>query len=319
HISTCKLRVRINDVEDSEVERDRIRRAEKSNERESRERDALWEARKAKAKMCSEVNTGTHDINRDYKNLINVAPSARNVNRKGDSKLRTIVGREGKSPLDYKKFLDKTMVTMSMMKLYQASPDFVKCSRKYSTRINEKRVKRGKIPAPVVEEVEEILLVEVTSSTNVTKNILASAPLRVEEPHPMNCNSIITNQFLLVNLILNVAIKTTERNDEIFRVSGEVLLTRDGGPGRTVVCTDQGSDLDLISPQLVRVLRLEKHTLSSTQNQVIKIGTADRAAHRITEWVSFVFPISVISRHVHAFVRPDKGMTNDLFLLLGLP
>ncbi|KAI6247177.1 hypothetical protein HI914_05024 [Erysiphe necator] len=216
------------------------------------------------------------------------------------------------------------MVTMSMMELYQASPDFAKCRRKYSTRINEKRVKKGKIATSVAEEEEEILLAEATSSSAGMRNFSDPTQSRFEESYPMNCNSVTSNQFPQVNLISNVTLKTTARKDRAFRVPGEVLLSRDGRPGRiylnnSIVCADQGSDLVLISPQLVRILRLEKNTLSSPQNQVITMGTADGASHRITEWVSFVFVSGGITRHVHAFVRPDKGMTNDLFLLLGLP
>ncbi|KAI6249539.1 hypothetical protein HI914_02094 [Erysiphe necator] len=173
---------------------------------------------------------------------------------------------------------------------------------------NESR--RGKLRLQsVAEEEEEILLVEATSSSAGTRNFSAPTQSRFEESYPINCNSVTSNQF---------------PQDRAFRVLGEVLLSRDGMPGRiylnnSMVCADQGSDLVLISPQLVRILRLEKNTLSSPQNQVINMGTADGASHRITERVSFVFVSGGITRHVHAFVRPDKGMINDLFLLLGLP
>ncbi|RKF83120.1 hypothetical protein GcM3_016028, partial [Golovinomyces cichoracearum] len=67
---------------------------------------------------------------------------AESSKRKSETKLRNIVGREGKGPLDYKKMLENTMITMSMMDFYQASPDFSRTSRKLSTRVNEKRVKK---------------------------------------------------------------------------------------------------------------------------------------------------------------------------------
>ncbi|KAI0993304.1 hypothetical protein K3495_g14880 [Podosphaera aphanis] len=118
-------------------------------------------------------------------------------------------------------------------------------------------------------------------------------------------------------------VETTARKDRAFRLPGEVLSVRDGKSGRThlnasIVCADQGSDLVLISPQLVRVLNLKKNALSNTNGHAITMGTADGASHSITEWVSFVFASGGVSREVHAFVRPDKGATSDLFSSLGV-
>ncbi|KAI0993777.1 hypothetical protein K3495_g14407 [Podosphaera aphanis] len=119
-------------------------------------------------------------------------------------------------------------------------------------------------------------MLETTSSPTGAENKRS----RRDKSHPVMCNSTMAEQLPEVDLISKVAIKTTARKDRAFRIPGEVLLSRNGKPGRiyldnSMVCADQGSDLVLISPQLVRVLELEKHTLSSPQNQVITMGTAD--------------------------------------------
>ncbi|RKF83122.1 hypothetical protein GcM3_016024 [Golovinomyces cichoracearum] len=69
-------------------------------------------------------------------------PFAESLKRKSETKLHNIVGREGKGSFDYKKMLENTMITMSIIDFYQASPEFSRTSRKLSTRVNEKRVKK---------------------------------------------------------------------------------------------------------------------------------------------------------------------------------
>ncbi|POS81976.1 hypothetical protein EPUL_005906, partial [Erysiphe pulchra] len=241
-------RVRIDEGDDSEEEYQKMKRAIEANEQ----------------KLNSE-NVPITSIS-----LESLSKS------KSATKLRNIIGREGKGPLDYKKMLENTMITMSMMDFYQASPDFSRTSRKLSTRVNEKRVKRK----------------------NIAKTVWNLEPEEEE--------------------------LTTARKDRAFRIPGEVLDTRDGKTGKffldeSMVCADQGSDMVLISPQLVRVLQLQKNSLNEINNQGITMGTADGTSHRITEWVSFVFVTGGIQRQICAFVRPERGPTLDLFLLLGLP
>ncbi|KAI1003137.1 hypothetical protein K3495_g5066 [Podosphaera aphanis] len=208
--------------------------------------------------MRPEIGSGTQDVNQKYRDSSNENPTTQGK-IKGCTQLRTIVGRGGKGPVDHKKMLDDTMVTMSIMDFYQASSDFAKCSRMYSTRINEKRVKKKRAPIQVtVENEEEILMLETTSSSTRAKNTQS----RRDKSHPVMCNSTMAEQLPEVNLISKVATKTTARKDRAFRVPGEVLLSRNGKPGRiyldnSMVCADQGSHFVLISPQLVRVFELE--------------------------------------------------------------
>ncbi|POS81983.1 hypothetical protein EPUL_006157 [Erysiphe pulchra] len=188
---------------------------------------------------------------------------------------------------------------MSMIDFYQASPDFSKSCRTLSIRINEKRIKRKKYSEREPENSfeEEILMVETSGSLAKMHIDNDSAPDHSVKCSTLNCNA--------------------------FRVPGEVLSNKVGVPGRVyldalMVCADQGSDLVLISPQLVRILNLKKNTLSHFNGHAITMGTADGASHKILVWVSFIFGSGGVNREVHAFVRPDKGIT-DLFLLLGLP
>ncbi|KAI1007160.1 hypothetical protein K3495_g1061 [Podosphaera aphanis] len=59
--------------------------------------------------------------------------------------LREIFGRQGKGPIDYKKLAEQIKVEVSLMDLFQISPDLSKAFRALSTRVNE-RQKRSKEP-----------------------------------------------------------------------------------------------------------------------------------------------------------------------------
>ncbi|RKF79913.1 hypothetical protein GcM1_198019, partial [Golovinomyces cichoracearum] len=174
---------------------------------------------------------------------------------------------------------------MSIMNFYQASPNFSRTSQKLSTRVNEKRVKEKHLAKPVwnLESEEEELLVEAFSS-----------------------------------------LVATARKNLALRNFGEVLATRDGKTGKfyldeSMVCADQGSDMVLISPQLVLVLQLKNYSLDVINTHAITIGTVDGTSDRITEWVSFVFITGGVQRQICAFVRPERCPTLDAFLPLGLP
>lgn len=121
-------RVRIDD--DSEDDSYRARRAAEANECERHERHERRERHR-------------HQKNSKRKENV-VLPTPNHEKRRGDTKLRTIVGREGKGPLDYIKMLENTTITMSMIDFYLASPDFSKSCRTLPTRINEKRTRRKK-------------------------------------------------------------------------------------------------------------------------------------------------------------------------------
>lgn len=313
-------RVRL-DEKDSEEDQYHIQRAIEANERESRERRSRREDLKGKGKMPYAPAAGTRP--EKFKAQFNAIPlTTKGPKRLNGMKLRTIVGREGKGPLDYKKMLEDTTITMSMMDFYQASPDFSKSCRKYSTRMNEKKTSRKRIPDPEYEE--ETLLVEASSSEAKQKLVRDLAFHKSEESMPLSCKVAFVDQPPKVDLTSHLSFKTTARKDRAFRIPGEVILKRDGKQGKiyldsSMVCADQGSDLILISPQLVRVLNLERKAFADSSNQVITMGTADGTSHRITESVSFIFSTGGICREIYAFVRPERDHTVDLFLLLGLP
>ncbi|KHJ32379.1 hypothetical protein EV44_g1957 [Erysiphe necator] len=317
-------RVRIDEGVDSEEEYQKMKRAVEANERERYERQSRRQKKgKEREDLDAIPDITQRNLNSDPKTSI---PFAGLSKSKSETKLRTIFGREGKGPLDYKKMLENTMITMSMMDFYQASPDFSKTSRKLSTRINEKRVKRKNVAKPVwnVEPEEEELLVEASSSLVEIDCDRKIIPKYHGEKPKIECLTTNTFKIPTVDLKTTPIIRTTTRKDRAFRIPGEVLATRNGKTGKffldeSMVCADQGSDMVLISPQLVRVLQLQKNSLNEINNQAITMGTADGTSHRITEWVSFVFVTGGIQRQIYAFVRPERVPTLDLFLLLGLP
>ncbi|RKF74494.1 hypothetical protein GcM3_089019 [Golovinomyces cichoracearum] len=135
-------RVRIDEDDDSENEFEKVKRATKANEREQFERQSRRQ-KKEKEREVLDTISDTTQRNLNSKSIPKASmPFAESLKRKSETKLRNIVGREGKGPLDYKKMSENTMITMSMMDFYQASPEFSRTSRKLSTRVNEKRVKK---------------------------------------------------------------------------------------------------------------------------------------------------------------------------------
>ncbi|KHJ32381.1 hypothetical protein EV44_g3734 [Erysiphe necator] len=280
---------------------------EKANERERYDRQSRRQKKgKEREDLDAIPDITQRNLNSDPKTSIPFAgPSKSN----SETKLRTIFGREGKGPLDYKKMLENTMIAMSMIDFYQAGPDFSKTSRKLSTRINEKRVKRKNVAKLVwnVEPEEEELLVEASSSLVDVDCDRKIIPKYHGEKPKIECLTTNTFKIPTVDLKTTPIIRTTTRKDRAFRIPGEVLATRNGKTGKffldeSMVCADQGSDMVVISPQLVRVLQLQKNSLNEINNQAITMGTADG-----------------IQRQIYAFLRPERGPTLDLFLLLGLP
>ncbi|POS82070.1 hypothetical protein EPUL_005908, partial [Erysiphe pulchra] len=318
-------RVRIDEGDDSEEEYQKMKRAVEANERERHERQSRRQ-KKEKEREAFDATPDTTQRNLNSENVPKTFSPLEGLSKsKSETKLRNIIVREGKGPLDYKKTLENTMITMSMMDFYRASPDFSRTSGKLSTRVNEKRVKRKNIAKPVwnLEPVEEELLAEASSSLVEVDCDRKIIPKNYGEKPKIDCLKTNTYKIPTVNLKTTPIIRTTARKDRAFRIPGEVLATRDGKTGKffldeSMVCADQGSDMVLISPQLVRVLQLQKNSLNEINNQGIIMGTADGTSHRIIEWVSFVFVTRGIQRQICAFVRPERGPTLDLFLLLGL-
>ena len=52
--------------------------------------------------------------------------------------LREIVGRQGKGPINYQKLVEDIKVEVSLMDLFQMSPDLSRAFRTLSTRVNKK-------------------------------------------------------------------------------------------------------------------------------------------------------------------------------------
>ncbi|POS83455.1 hypothetical protein EPUL_003127, partial [Erysiphe pulchra] len=266
-------RVRIDEGDNSEEEYQKMKRAVEANERERHELQSRRQ-KKGKKRGAFDATPDTTQRNLNSENVPKTSIPLEGFSKsKSETKLRNIIGREGKGPLDYKKMLENTMITMSMMDFYQASPDFSRTSRKLSTRVNEKRAKRKNIAKPVwnLEPEEEELLAEASSSL-------------VE----VDCD---------LDLKTTPIIRTTARKDRAFRIPGEVMATRDGKTGKffldeSMVCADQGLDIALISPQLVRVLQLQKNSLNEINNQGINMGTIETMRRFIVNYSEIARPLS---------------------------
>ncbi|RKF75985.1 hypothetical protein GcM1_230044 [Golovinomyces cichoracearum] len=247
-------RIRIDEDDDSEDEFENVKRAIKANDREQFERKSRRQKKeKEREVLVTILDTTQRNLNSKSipkASILLAEPSK----RKSETKLRNIVGREGKGPLDYKKMLENTMITMSMMDFYQASPDFSRTSRKLSTRVNEKRP----------EEEEE--LVETSSSLVKVGGHREFEPEQNGDKLKIDCPTVSSPKIPTVDLMTTPIIRTTARKDRAFRIPGELLATRDGKTGKFY-------------------LEESMNSLVVINTQAITMGTADGISHRITEWI----------------------------------
>ncbi|RKF71522.1 hypothetical protein GcM3_100023 [Golovinomyces cichoracearum] len=298
-------RVRIYEDDDSEDEFEKVKRTIKANEREQFERQSRRQ-KKEKERKVLETISDTTQRNLNSKSIPKASISfAESSKRKSETKLRNIVGREDKGPLDYKKMLENTMMIMSMMDFYQASPEFSITSQKLSTRPEE-----------------EELLVEVSFSLVKVGCHRETEPKHNEDKLKFDYLTVSSPKIPTVDLMTIPIIRTTARKDRAFHIPGKVLATRDGKTGNST-WTNQWSaqirgQIWFSYPHNWSVCYNLKIYLDVINTQAIIMGTADGTSHRITEWVSFFFITGGIQRQICAFVRPERCPTLDLFLLLGL-
>ncbi|RKF71860.1 hypothetical protein GcM1_250267 [Golovinomyces cichoracearum] len=112
-------RVRIDRDDDSDDEYGKLKRAIKANEREQFERQSCRQKKEKKRKLLDTISDTTQR-NLNSKSIPKTSiPFAESSKRKSETKLRNIFGREGKGPFHNKKMLENTIISMSMMDIYQ--------------------------------------------------------------------------------------------------------------------------------------------------------------------------------------------------------
>ncbi|RKF83279.1 hypothetical protein GcM1_161012 [Golovinomyces cichoracearum] len=123
--------------------------------------------------------------------------------RRAARQLREIVGRYGMGPVNYKKMARKIKVEISLMDLFQMSPDLSKAFRKLSTRVNERDVTAGsevlfgRMESFLKENVEKAFRVPVVVTTvRNGKQVRVSLPLGVSQADQGSDMIIVTIGFL---------------------------------------------------------------------------------------------------------------------------
>ncbi|KHJ32197.1 hypothetical protein EV44_g3571 [Erysiphe necator] len=142
--------------------------------------------------------------------------------RKGQP-LTEIVGRQGKGPLDYTKLAEEMIFKVSVLDLYQMSPDLSRAFRKLSTRISKRTDRRGKSRVEDQAESEVLLAGE-----------LEDLGLRDED---RCCEGVSGGVSGGVNNLRSVApLISTER--KAFRVPVVVKTSKNGTPVNVVMPTE---------------------------------------------------------------------------------
>lgn len=228
--------------------------------------------------------------------------------RKG---LQQIHGLDGEAVFDFKSLAKKIQVSLTLMDLFQISPETSKQFRHFSTRKNaraEKRaarkiaaLKRSEAADPLgskAAEVERIVVPSRAGSLEILDNVTS------REHQEENGSSLCK---LVRSFCLDVALRF-KRGDEMMSTVLPPKSTQ----------ADQGSDVNVISNKLVQQLGLKRRLLKDLVTRPLHLLTSDGGRCEIHEFVLLNVGVRGIWRSVWAIVRP-KSQPGDCLLLLGIP
>ncbi|KAI0991705.1 hypothetical protein K3495_g16482, partial [Podosphaera aphanis] len=233
----------------------------------------------------------------DIENLLNDEHAAKVLKKSAKrerrvvKQLREIVGRMGKGPVDYKKLAEEIKVEVSLMDLFQISPDLSKEFRKLSTRVNVRTMKER---------------------------------MRNELPK-MNSGKFDTPDDASEVLFGKAAGPDYITNERAFRIPVTVKAKKEGKTVRVslpenVAQADQGSDMIIATIGFLEKFGIPTQSLASRGMNGLTMNVADGTSARLTHYAQFEIGVLGIWRKVEAFVRPfsDKN-ADEVHLLLGLP
>ncbi|KAI0999003.1 hypothetical protein K3495_g9193 [Podosphaera aphanis] len=207
--------------------------------------------------------------------------------------LREIVGRQGKGPFDYKKLAEEIKVEVTLMDLFQISPDLSKAFRGLSTRVNKKFMKT---------RMEKELHIGQEKSKRKSSSIISSEVLSGKAAGP-SLNSM--------EKAFRVPISVrTKKNGELVKVSLPEGIAQ----------ADQGSDMNIVTVGFLRRLGLPMRSLARIGLNGLVMKVADGTSAKLTHYSEFEVGSLGIWRTMRAFVRPfSDSNAMDMHLLLGLP
>ncbi|POS82380.1 hypothetical protein EPUL_006396, partial [Erysiphe pulchra] len=210
--------------------------------------------------------------------------------------LREIVGRQGKGPINYQKLAEDIKVEVSLMDLFQMSPDLSKAFRSLSTRINRRLEKRRDFSGGKKKLFTEKVNFEGSNVNYDSESLLGQA----------------TNP-----------IGSTDQ--KAFRVPVTVRSKKDGRIVNVTLPTgiaqaDQGSDMIIVTVGFLKKLGLSANRLSEKGFEGLTMNVADGTSAELTHYSEFEIGVLGVWRKIEAFVRPfTTSNIDEVHLLLGLP
>ncbi|KAI0991896.1 hypothetical protein K3495_g16291, partial [Podosphaera aphanis] len=182
------------------------------------------------------------------------------------TKLAAINGKKGMIPLAAKELLESTMVSLSLLDLAQFSPAFAQDTKSLISRKNrDRKLSRPKSSRKPIKIESDTLLASFDILVEDLKSSQAYV-LQVNGPglHGFDVRKVGAGQIDCINPHLVAA----RREDKAFRLPGYISYGKgneDAGPLRHVdvwaipncyIICDQGSELNLITPALARLLNM---------------------------------------------------------------
>lgn len=226
-------------------------------------------------------------------------PTGKKTNKRGQKALRhlrEIVGREGMGPVNYVDLASKIQVPVTLLDLFQMSPDLAKAFRKLSTRVNKKNSNQGKSP-------NGFNVNDVDLSISRDRHMLRSAdPKVLEEIAPLL--TMMEKAFRIPVVV------RTKSKGKVVNVTLPVHVSQ----------ADQGSDMIVATIGLLKALKIPVLPLSDLGFSGLTMNVADGTSSELTHYAVFEIGVYGIWRTVEAFVRPyNAGNAGDMHLLLGMP
>ncbi|KAF5178074.1 Zinc finger, CCHC-type [Thalictrum thalictroides] len=212
-------------------------------------------------------------------------------------------------PLNYMEILDRTKVEISLKDLAQMSPAARKHWKHGMSRVNDKRSRRKRSQA----EISEISLkAQFEADRNPVKNTRFDLPDLSDSSSMVSVDIQKTRPKKLPSGPQGITFKS-------FRVEAKVKIELAGKIRHISLDidythVDQGADLNLISHELAKILKLPSIKLP----QPIFFGTAEGRLTSATHYTEIKIGVSGIWRHAEALLLPPTS-GNPRSLILGLP
>lgn len=250
------------------------------------------------------------------RDLLNATPlpavkAKKQKRRKG---LQEIYARKGEGPFDFQKLAKSIQVNLSLVDLFQISPECAKQFRHLSTRRNAKTERR------MMRKLEAIRgnpTLSEPSRSRVPVAAPGAAPPDTDT-NMMDLHSAMASATDLVPIP-----QPPVRPAKAYRMSATLKFKRGNEMYTSVlpedsVQADQGSDVNLMSTSAADKLGLKRRSLKDLGFARLNLITSDGRSTEMKEFVLFIIGVQGIWRSAWCLLRPHDH-PGDCMVLLGLP